>query len=206
MKYIIDTDVLNRTDLNLSEFGLLLYYVGGNEELPSVPTVRNLWHKGYLIKTGDETYVFDIGKFEELQAILSEGSNNKPTNKRAEELAPKMREIYPSGYKEIYIGGIKKKYSWRDSDRIIANRMKIFFKRYGTSFTDAQILDATKRYVTSNGEDYTYMKLLKYFIFKDNKAQDGGGESYTDESSELMAYIENPDKNESMSNDTGELI
>lgn len=206
MKYIIDTDILGKRGLSLVEFGLLVYFAGGGESMILTHVCESLWQKGYLIKGTNNKYAFDNFKFEELQTILAEGSNKKTTNKRAEELAPKMRALYPEGYKAVFTGGVQKKYPWRDSDRVIANRMKIFFKRYGDTFTDEQILDATERYTRGNKEDNTFMKLLKYFIFKDNKAHDGAGEAYTDETSELLAFIENPEKVGGKHNDIGELV
>lgn len=206
MKYIIDTEVLEKHGLSLGEFGILLYYADNNIKININTISENLWNKGYLVKEINNTFYFDNPKFEELQAILAEGTNSKNTNKRAEELAQEMREIFPEGSKKIFIRGIEKKYPWRDSNRIISNRLKIFFKRYGNNFTDNQIIDATKRYVSGFEGDTTYMKLLKYFIFKDDKACDGAGESYIDESSELLNYIENPEKIGGTNNDNGELV
>lgn len=206
MKYIIDTEVLEKHGLSLGEFGILLYYADNNIKININTISENLWNKGYLIKEINNTFYFDNPKFEELQAILAEGTNSKNTNKRAEELAQEMREIFPEGSKKIFIRGVEKKYPWRDSNRIISNRLKIFFKRYGNNFTDGQIIDATKRYVSGFEGDTTYMKLLKYFIFKDDKACDGAGESYIDESSELLNYIENPEKIGGTNNDNGELV
>lgn len=206
MKYIIDTEVLNKEKLSLAEFGILLYYVGGGENMILSRVNECLWEKGYLIKESKDTYSFLSPKFEELQVILAEGSNKKSINKRAEDLAPKIKSLYPLGYKCMYIGGSPKKYPWRDSDRVIANRLKIFFKRYGDKYTDAQILEATQRYVQGFKDDDTYMKLLKYFIFKDDKKLDSSGDIYIDESSELVAFIENPELIGGTNNDIGEII
>ncbi len=190
MKYIIDTEVLEKNNLSLTEFGVLLFYAGGGEGIIQSSVCENLWKKGYLIKDVN-SYCFDSFKFEELQTILAEGSNKKSENKRAEELAPQIRSLFPEGYKIVLIGNIQKKYPWRDSDRVIANRMKVFFKRYGKKYSNEEILNAVKNYVSSFNGNYSYMRVLKYFIWKDEVKINADGDKYVDEVSDLANWIEN---------------
>ena len=66
-------------------------------------------------------------------------------------------------------------------------RLNTFFLKYGDSYTDEQILNAARQYVEGFNGNYRYMRLLKYFIFKEslnaNNEVEGG--------SELLTYIEN---------------
>lgn len=201
MKYTIDTDVLQKHGLSLSDFALLLFYAEGKQSTDIDATNINLWNMDYLVK---DVYGFYIEqhKFDNLHNIMAESSLDKNDNSRADNLAHILREIFPKGYKDI---GLGKKYSWRDSDRIIAGKLKTFFKRYGTQYTDEQIIEATKKYVKSFNGDYTYMKLLKYFIWKDDRRADANGEGYIDESSELVNMLENEDEVTTNSSWTNEL-
>ena len=53
---------------------------------------------------------------------------------------------------------------------------------------------ATKKYVESFNGNYTYMRVLKYFIWKDEKRVDSDGMGYVNEISDLATYIENNGK------------
>ena len=99
---------------------------------------------------------------------------------RYDELADKLRELYPKGRKE------GTSYLWRDSHAKIANKLRTLVKKYNFKFTDEQAINATKRYIESFNSNYSYMQLLKYFILKKDK--DTG-----EENSQLMSYIENED-------------
>ena len=67
------------------------------------------------------------------------------------------------------------------------SRSEVGIKKYGTTYTDEQILTAAKEYVASFNGDYRFMKLLKYFIFKEKV----GANREIEPESELMTYIEN---------------
>lgn len=93
-------------------------------------------------------------------------------------LAKKMQELFPKGKKP------GTNLMWRDSQAIIAKRLKAVVKKYEINFTDEQALEATKKYVESFNGDYRFMQVLKYFISKRNTI---GGE----ENSQFLSYIEN---------------
>ena len=77
------------------------------------------------------------------------------------ELAIKLMEIYPEGK----MPGTS--YYYRGNKADIIKKLKSFYKRYGTEYTSTQIIEATKKYIQSFNGNYTYLKLLKYFIWKD---------------------------------------
>lgn len=107
---------------------------------------------------------------------------------RYDELADKLRELYPKGRKE------GTSYLWRDSHAKIANKLRTLVKKYNFKFTDEQAISATKRYIESFNGNYSYMQLLKYFILKKDK--DTG-----EENSQLMSYIENEDCTDAVNDD-----
>ena len=107
---------------------------------------------------------------------------------RYDELADKLRELYPKGRKE------GTSYLWRDSHAKIANKLRTLVKKYNFKFTDEQAINATKKYIESFNGNYSYMQLLKYFILKKDK--DTG-----EENSQLMSYIENEDCTDAANDD-----
>ena len=80
---------------------------------------------------------------------------------------------------------------------MIVRRLKLFFKKYGNTYTDEQIIQATSKYVEGFNGNYTYMRLLKYFIFKEKV----GAASEVEGDSELISYIENAGQEENLRND-----
>lgn len=104
------------------------------------------------------------------------------------ELADKLRSIYPEGK----MAGTS--YYYRCNRADIVRKLKSFFRRYG-EYTTEQIIEATQRYVNSFNGNYTYLRLLKYFIWKDEN-KDGE----TLQVSQLADWIEN--KNEVNTNNS----
>lgn len=94
-------------------------------------------------------------------------------------LADKLREIYPEGK----MAGTS--YYYRCNRADVTRKLKSFFRRYG-EYTFEQVIEATQRYVDSFNGNYTYLRLLKYFIWKDEK-KDGEVLSV----SQLADWIEN---------------
>ena len=178
-KYMINVfEVLKINNLSLAEFGVLLYFADRKNTKSLEDLSYSLWEKGYLTKEV-ENYSFEVHSFEKLQTILAESTNEDSVNKRAEELADKLRNIYPKGK----IPNTNYYYKSNKSD--IINKLKTFFNKYGVQYTDEQIINATQKYVNSFNGNYTYLKLLKYFIWKDERLK---GESVQ---SLLADFIEN---------------
>jgi hypothetical protein len=113
---------------------------------------------------------------------------------RYELLAAQLREIFPKGRKE------GTSYMWRDSNSIIAKKLKALVSKYGECFTDEQAINATRKYVESFNGNYRYMQLLKYFISK-KVVNDGEVE----ETSQLLSYIENEGQSDYNNEWTAEL-
>ena len=188
MKYTIDTEILKNVDLSLSEFSVLLYYADKENNKEFDELTESLWNKGYLIKEL-HNYVIEPHSFEKLQVILAECNNPESVNDRASLLADKLRDIYPNG--KI----LNTNYYYRCNRQDIINKLKTFFKMYGTKYTDEQIINATQKYVNSFNGNYAYLKLLKYFIWKDERLK---GESVQ---SLLADFIENESSEDTTNTD-----
>ena len=155
-------------------------------------------------KLNKERYLLDLGSSifnEEVKYRLSRKANEiisyilaestEAVAKRTtniEELADKLRDIYPNG--KI----VNSNYYYRCNRQDIINKLKTFFKMYGTKYTDEHIINATQKYINSFNGNYTYLKLLKYFIWKDERLK---GESVQ---SLLADFIEN-ESSEDITND-----
>lgn len=156
-------------------------------------------------KLNKERYLLDLGSSifnEEVKYRLSRKANEiisyilaestEAVAKRTtniEELADKLRDIYPNG--KI----VNSNYYYRCNRQDIINKLKTFFKMYGTKYTDEQIINATQKYINSFNGNYTYLKLLKYFIWKDERLK---GESVQ---SLLADFIENESAEDTTSSD-----
>ena len=127
---------------------------------------------------------------DEVSSIILESDNSVPDKDRIENLVNKMRELFPKGMK---IGNS----AWRGNVRELKLRMQKFFKMYG-DYSDEAILKATKAYVDSFNGNYTYMRILKYFILKSEikQHQNDLGEviSQVEDVSELANMLDNPEE------------
>lgn len=177
MKIIIDSDVILKKDISMEEFSVLLYYlVGGTGTLNEV-LCNILWEKNYLIKV-ENGYIINNNMLSTIESWMGESSLTNNKSDRLIDLAEKMRALFPEGKKE------GTNFYWRDSTKVIAQRLGIFIKRYGDDYNNEQILAATRRYVESFNGNYRFMHVLKYFISKKNLET-------KEDNSELLSYLEN---------------
>lgn len=181
MKYVIDTDVCAREQISLPiVLSVMLVQSGADlEELK-----EELFAKEVLVRKDNNILVTEAWA-DRVSRILLLSDQEVPCESRLDNLAVKLMEIFPKGKKEgtsVYFKGNKK-------DNKL--RLQKFFKLYGNTYTDEQIVEAAKRYVESFNGNYSYMRALKYFIWKDEKKTDGEGKVYVEEVSDLATYIEN---------------
>lgn len=189
----LNEDVINNNHSNLSEiiYLMLLY---NNVNIPEI--ADNLMAKGYisLIYKNSEnelpTYVINNSGSTFLENIIldSEKYNGEGPLKQ---LAIKLKEIFPKGKKpgtNCY---------WSEGVQLIIRRLKLFFKKYGDSFSNKDIINAAEKYVKSFNGNYTYMKVLKYFIFKEKVNAVGEVEGESD----LISYIENAEEENEVDQD-----
>ena len=128
---------------------------------------------------------------EVLDSVIMDSDKEQEPQDRLIQLATKLKEIFPKGKKD------GTNYYWADGVALIVRRLKLFFKKYGNKFTDEQIIQAAEKYVQGFNGNYQYMRLLKYFIFKERVGANGEVEG----DSELISYIENAGQEEDLRND-----
>lgn len=121
-----------------------------------------------------------------LDSVIMDSDKQQEPQDRLILLATKLKEIFPKGKKD------GTNYYWAEGVALIVRRLKLFFKKYGNDFTDEQIIQATEKYVQGFNGSYQYMRLLKYFIFKEKVGANGEIEG----DSELISYIENAGQEE----------
>lgn len=125
-----------------------------------------------------------------LNRILEEKSEAEEfdeDDKRLTEIAKALINLYPTGFKKMLVNGnvIDSPYPWRGSVRLIRDRLEKFEKFYyeGQKLSLEDAIEATQRYIDKQrkNDEYpyilTYMKTLKYFIYKEGE-------------SDLLNYIE----------------
>ena len=128
---------------------------------------------------------------EVLDSVIMDSDKEQEPQDRLIQLATRLKEIFPKGKKD------GTNYYWADGVALIVRRLILFFKKYGNKFTDEQIVQAAEKYVQGFNGNYQYMRLLKYFIFKEKVGANGEVEG----DSELISYIENAGQEENLRND-----
>lgn len=187
MRYTIDDAILSKHNLTEEEFIAL---VVSFRDLDIQRGNDNLIAKG----------IADRNIYDKTKIVLSDNTKNmvssiivdsdKETINREEEfldVAQSLRELYPKGKKPGTT------YMWKDSNTIIAQKLKTLVVKFGYKFTKEQAIEATRRYIESFRGDYRYMQLLKYFILKTDRST---GEIRSD----FMSYIDNENQGEVNSN------
>lgn len=182
----IESSTLKNAGLSFEEFlCLVISYI----ELDIDATKECLALKGYGCIRNDKglTLILSDRQKKNVETIIENRVDKKfigsgRTMEQLKALANRMRNIYPEGYK--YVDG--RKYAWRDSTAVVAKRLESWFKKYPNTHTDEQIVEATKHYVESFNGNYSMMKVLVYFIMK-NENRNGD----TMETSLLKSEIEN---------------
>lgn len=194
MRLTIDSVILSKYDLTMDEMIVLMLC---KNKINIKDTVKSLLDKdiGVAHPNNPDIVLFREKEDNLLKDIFLE--SNDVVIKRADRyelLAAQLREIFPKGRKE------GTSYMWRDSNSIIAKKLKALVSKYGECFTDEQAINATRKYVESFNGNYRYMQLLKYFISK-KVVNDGEVE----ETSQLLSYIENEGQSDYNNEWTAEL-
>lgn len=179
-KISIDSKMLDKYNLTLDEFLYLLLFARKNEECFAELLKNSLFKKGFLTENysffpaEDSLKIVKKGT-EALKEILVQSHNSLTTEEsnQIEELAKKLKDIFPKGAKSPG-------HPWGGNIREIYNKLKKFKQLY--NYSDEAILEATQHYVNSMSSDTTYMRTLKYFILKQNENKE--------EISDLASYIE----------------
>lgn len=196
MKITIDEKIVEQKGLSIEEFLLLLFLKVSDRTYSEVFGRFVLDGKVYYNNEAMQTLLMD-NTDDLVQTILLDSEKTVPEIEREEALAIQMQEIFPLGKKE----GTSQYY--RGNKKEITLKIKKFFKLYG-HYTDEQILQATQKYVDSFNGNYTFMRVLKYFIIKDVRKQ-GEEVNYVEQVSELASYLENAGQDDYNNNWTASL-
>ena len=179
----LNGDAIKQNNLTLGE---ILYLLAVQNKVDLEESKQKLILKGMI--TAERNSLFqEIGwkatlkGGDALNNVIIDSDKSITSSDKLEELATELKKIFPTGKKEgtnLY---------WADGVSLIVRRLKLFFKKYGTTYTNDQIIKAATEYVASFNGDYRFMKLLKYFIFKEKV----GVSKEVEPESELITYIEN---------------
>lgn len=192
MSIVISYEGCKKNNISLGEVLMLLAHLNNIQlEVSHVSLIE----KGYI--TADRDHLLQpIGwrvtrsGIELLNAVIVDSSESKKSDEEILALAVRLKEVFPKGLKE----GTSN--YWAEGKVLIAKRLKAFFKKYGTEYTDDEIVAAAQKYIESFNGNYQFMKTLKYFIFKDKEV--AGEREYT---SDLLNYLENAGQEETLRND-----
>lgn len=183
MRIIIDEQICNNKKISIQEL-LLSLVIRSSYSLQEV--LDSLVKKEIVVPDGIGGYLITQHWDDVVSEVLldSEGNSNR-TQESIEALAAKLMEIFPKGKKpntNVY---------WRGNLKDIKLRLKKFYKLYGNKYTDEEILKAARDYVSSFNGNYSYMRILKYFIWKDPIRSDSEGNRFVEEVSDLATFLEN---------------
>jgi len=193
MTISLNKEACSSNGITLGEV-LLMLAIANKSDLKEAE--HALINKGYITADRDDLFQ-QIGwrltnkGTEVIDSVIVDSDKKQEPNDRLIQLATRLKEIFPKGKKD------DTNYYWAEGVALIVRRLKLFFKKYGNDFTDEQIIQATEKYVQGFNGNYQYMRLLKYFIFKEKVG--AGGEVEGD--SELISYIENAGQEENLRND-----
>ena len=191
MKYSIDEDTCKKYDLDLpSVLLMMLVKMGANIDC----LLRELEEKEILFKQEGifGCRLYPTQRWDDILSniLLDSDSVVEKREDDLDTLARTLMEIFPKGKKEgtnVY---------WKGNLKDVKLKLKKFFKLYGNYYTNQQIINAARSYVESFNGNYTYMRILKYFIWKDEKKVSADGRVYIEEVSELASFIENEGQEE----------
>ena len=181
MNIAINDDVCAKYGLSLPE--LLVILALKSDKLEN--TIASLENKGAVVSDVFEGHLVTQRWDDVASSILLDSDKDRQSPDRIANLAAKLMEIFP---KEKKAGT---NHYFRGNTKDITLKLKKFFKLYGDKYSDEQVLSAAQAYVSSFNGNYTYMRILKYFIWKDDKKMHEDGKMYIEETSDLASWIEN---------------
>lgn len=187
----INEKICEENNLHLSEV-LAILLVKSCKDIPEL--FNTMEEKKIIKKDMFEGYMVTQRWDDVASSIVLDSDKEKQTPERLEKLASDLMKIFP---KEKKAGTC---HYFRGNKKDILLRLKKFFKLYG-KYSDEQILNAATNYVSSFNGDYSYMRILKYFIWKDEVKRNAEGERYVDEVSDLANWIENEGSDTSSNRD-----
>lgn len=188
MKLIIDEALCSKHKMTITEV-LLALAVRSSENLQD--ELLNMQNREILVS---DRGIYKVTQHwsDVLDELLSDSSGaSEKTDEQLIKLAKQMREIFPQR-KMLDRMGRPTPYYYRCNTSEVVRKLKKFFTIFG-NIPDNDIIDATKRYVASFQGDYTGMRLIKYFILKDDVKPSEDGTGHVEQISDLATFLENKD-------------
>ena len=188
MKLIIDEALCSKHKMTITEV-LLALAVRSSDNLQG--ELLNMQNREILV---NDRGIYKVTQHwsDVLDEILSDSSGaSEKTDEQLIMLAKQMREIFPQR-KMLDRMGRPTPYYYRCNTSEVVRKLKKFFTIFG-NIPDSDIIDATKRYVTSFHGDYTGMRLIKYFILKEDVKPSEDGTGHVEQISDLATFLENKD-------------
>ena len=191
----LNDEVIAKSRVSIGEV-LFMIAIQNNVDFDTVKS--ELKSKGFISTSYDKDTHLPIGLFvtskgnNVVNNIILDSDKSERTNDfnlRIEALVSQLQSIYPEGK------NFNNQY-WRGNKTDIKRKLQIFFKKYGDDYTDEQIINATQAYVSGFNGEYKFMRLLQYFIWKE-EVKDGTKVPI----SELANYIENAGQENDLTND-----
>lgn len=185
MTISLNDKVIAKNGVSLGE---VLFMIAIQNNVDFNTAASELKKKGFISTSYDRETHLPVGLFvtskgnNTLNSIILDSDKSVGTDDfihRIEILVPRLQSIYPEGK------NFNNQY-WRGNKTDIKKKLQTFFKKYGNEYSDEQILHATQAYVSGFNGDYKFMRLLQYFIWKE-EVKDGTKVSI----SELADYLEN---------------
>lgn len=179
MKVVIDSKVLEEDGFTMQDFSIILYYFSGGSGTLNEELCEKLREYGFLKRVPDG-YQFHEGKNSKMKTWKMKSEGGPKGVDRLIAIAKAMQEEFPEGKKSGTT------HYWRDSAKVIAQRLSRFIEKYG-DYPDEDFAKAAKNYVESFNGNYSFMQVLRYFIYKrDTKTGD--------EVSQLASFLDNADQ------------
>lgn len=160
----------------------------------STDVLENMVNREILVRPNEKaplvTYLVTQHWSDVLDEIIADSSGKiEKSDEELIQLAQKMRELYPQGKMKDRFGRMTP-YYYRCNNAEVVRKLKKFFTVFG-DVKDNDILDATRRYVASFQGNYTGMRLIKYFILKDDVKPSEDGTGHVEQISDLATFLEN---------------
>ena len=193
MKIVIDEKQCLKHKLSLQEFLFALAVrcgIDGNE-------IHNMLNREIIVETQSNGWYLVTQHWSDVldEIICDSSDKGVDDEQRLMNLAKKMREHYPQGKMKDKFGR-ETPYYYRCNNTEIVKALKRFFVVVGKDIPDEDILDATKRYVASFNGNYSGMRLIKYFILKNDVRPNEDGTGHVEQISDLLTFLENKESEE----------
>lgn len=161
MRITIDTDVLQRHNLSLGEYLVLLFpYLDYSYEVS-----KNKLEYNSMVSPDiyNDTFLVISNETKDLITRILTESDPKLKESPVKDfyaLATRMMNLYPEGCKQ------GTSYPWKGTLEEIAQKLMVLVTVHDFIYTEEEAINAVKQYVDSFKDDRTHMKLLKYFLLK----------------------------------------